>query len=141
MQSWRQLVYTGETRESKEIVQSIMTKYLKDDEQKQKIVELKKIASKMKEELEKGNIDKFAELLNKNYEISKTLNEKIVNPNAQKIFDITNEITSEKMICGAGNGGFVELILKKGITKEQLQKILEKEFNDNGINQWEVELE
>ena len=66
------LVYTGETRESKEIVQSIMTKYLKDDKQKQKIVELKKIAIEMKEELEKGIIDKFAELLDKNYEISRT---------------------------------------------------------------------
>lgn len=135
------LVYTGETRESKEIVQSIMTRYLKDKKQKQKIVELKKIAIEMKEELEKGNIDKFAKLLNKNYEISKTLNEKIVNKNAQKIFHITNEITSGKMICGAGNGGFVELILKKGITKKQLQEMLEKEFSNNGISQWEVELE
>ena len=45
------------------------------------------------------------------------------------------------MICGAGNGGFIEIILKKGISKQELQNKLDKTFGNSDIKAWEVELE
>lgn len=135
------LIYTGETRESSEIVIDIAKKWQEDKEERQKIINLKEIATNMKYNLEKGKIDEFAILLNKNYEITKTLNNKIVSPVAQKIFDITEDITSGKMICGAGNGGFIEIILKKGIKKQEINKRLQKEFANTDVKIWKVELE
>ena len=79
--------------------------------------------------------------INKNYEITKTMNNKIVSPVAQRIFDITEDITSGRMICGAGNGGFIEIILKKRIKKQEINKRLQKEFVNTDVEIWKVELE
>lgn len=88
------LIYTGETRNSKDIVQNIMKKYQNEIETKKKIIKLKEIAREMKNVLESGDIDTFSDLLNKNYEISKTLNDKIENQTAKRIFEVTNRLTS-----------------------------------------------
>lgn len=91
------LIYTGETRNSKDIVQEIMAEYQNDSlEIKEKINKLKEIAINMKEVLENGQIDIFAELLNQNYEISRTLNDKIVNKTTEKIFELIDDLISRK---------------------------------------------
>ena len=135
------LVYTGKTRNSGDIVKEIMDKYLEDNEQKEKIISLKGIAVSMKRVLEEGNIEEFANLLSKNYEISRTLSGKIENETIKKIFEIAENMTSGKMICGAGNGGFLEIVLKKNVQKSQLEEKLEKSFPDSEIKVWEIELE
>lgn len=135
------LIYTGKTRNSGNIVKEIMTEYQNSEEQKLRINKLKEIAIKMKEVLEIGNIEGFAELLNQNYEITKKLNGKIVNKTTERILKIIDNIIDGKMICGAGNGGFIEIILKKGRSKQELQNKLDKEFKNSNIKVWDVELE
>ena len=135
------LVYTGKTRNSGDIVKEIMDKYLEDSKQKEKIISLKGIAVSMKRVLEEGDIEEFANLLSKNYEISRTLSGKIENETIKKIFEITKDMTAGKMICGAGNGGFLEFVLKKNVTKKQLEEKLKKCFPDSEIKVWEIELE
>ena len=136
------LVYTGETREASKIVKEIMEKYIKDKKYIINIInKLKEIAKDMKVSLEEGNIDEFAKLLSKNYENSLGLSKNILNKRTNEIFEKTKDLTCGKMICGAGNGGFIELILKKGITKEKLNKRLEKEFPNTNIKTWEIEIE
>ena len=131
------LVYTGKTRGSNKIVKEIMDKnYIKSI-----INVLKEIAKDMKTSLEKGDLDKFAELLSKNYEYSLKLSENILNNTMRKIFEVTEDLTCGKMVCGAGNGGFIELILKKGITKEVLNMRLKEMFPDSNIKAWEIEIE
>ena len=136
------LVYTGETREASKIVKEIMEKYLKDKKYIINIINtLKEIAKDMKVSLEEGNIDEFANLLSKNYENSLELSKSILNKRMSEIFEKTKDLTCGKMVCGAGNGGYIELILKKGITKEELNKRLEKEFPNTNIKAWEIEIE
>lgn len=135
------LIYTGKTRNSCDIVKEIMDKYLNDVKQMEKINFLKEIAKEMKEVLEKGKVNEFAILLNKNYEISKTLSNKIENDTMRKIFKAIDDMIIGKMICGAGNGGFLEAILKEEYNKKDLRKRLEKYFPDSEIKIWEIELE
>lgn len=135
------LIYTGKTRNSGDIVKEIMDEYKNSEKQKMKINKLKEIAIKMKEVLEIGNIEGFAELLNQNYEITKTLNGKIVNKTTEEILKTIDNLICGKMICGAGNGGFIEIILRKGISKQELQNKLDKTFGNSDIKAWEVELE
>ena len=44
------------------------------------------------------------------------------------------------MICGAGNGGFIEILLKSGIVKEEMQKLLELKFPDSLIKMWDIDI-
>ena len=43
-------------------------------------------------------------------------------------------------IAGAGGGGFLQVILKKGVTKEDLRERLYAIFQDSGVDVWECEL-
>lgn len=134
------LIYTGKTRESAKIVNEIMEEYKNGNvDIKNKIILLKNIALEMKESLENDKVDKFAELLNENYEISKLLNNKIENENTKRIFEKINGLIAGKMICGAGNGGFIEVILNQGIRKKTLAMELKKNFPNTLIKIWEVE--
>ena len=45
------------------------------------------------------------------------------------------------MICGAGNGGFVEVILKKGKKREEVQNILKKHFVNLPVSVWDIEVD
>ena len=44
------------------------------------------------------------------------------------------------MICGAGGGGFLQVILKKGCTKEELRSRIREVFQDSGVDVWDCEL-
>ena len=44
------------------------------------------------------------------------------------------------MICGAGGGGFLKVMLRKGVTKEELQSRLKNVFSDTDIGVWDCEL-
>jgi len=45
-------------------------------------------------------------------------------------------MTAGKMICGAGGGGFIQLILKKGFSQEDLRNRLKTFFPDRDIDVW-----
>lgn len=135
------LIYTGNTRNSSNIVFEVMKKYKEDNAQKNNIIELKKIAVKMKNALELGDIDEFASYLNLNYNISQKLSKNIVNDTMNQIFNICEEKIKGKMICGAGNGGFVIVLLKDSIEKKEINDNLIKVFPKSDIRVWEVNLE
>ena len=43
------------------------------------------------------------------------------------------------MVCGAGGGGFLQVILKKGVTKDELKKRIGDNFLDCGVEVWDSE--
>ena len=56
------------------------------------------------------------------------------------IFSSVEDLIDGKMICGAGGGGFLQVILKKGVTAEQVQKRLREVFQDSGVDVWDCAL-
>ena len=94
----------------------------------------------MRFELERGNVDGFAELLNQHWELSKKLDSGSTNTCIDQIFAVIEDLIDGKMICGAGGGGFLQVILKKGITKEKLRERLNDVFQDSGVDVWESEM-
>ena len=44
------------------------------------------------------------------------------------------------MICGAGGGGFLQVILKKGVTKQDLRTRLFDVFADSGVEVYDCEI-
>ena len=40
------------------------------------------------------------------------------------------------MICGAGGGGFLQVVLKKGVTADMLRTRLREVYQDSGVDVW-----
>ena len=94
----------------------------------------------MRFELERGHVDDFAGLLSDHWELSKTIDSGSTNTLIDQIFDSCDDLLAGKMVCGAGGGGFLQVILKKGVTKADLQARLKEVFSDTDINCWDCTL-
>jgi fucokinase len=44
------------------------------------------------------------------------------------------------MICGAGGGGFLQVVLKRGVSKADLKNRLYEVFKDSGVDTWDCEI-
>ena len=56
-----------------------------------------------------------------------------------QIFEACEDLIDGKFIAGAGGGGFLQVILKRGITKEIMRKRLRSVFQGSGVDVWESE--
>ena len=82
--------------------------------------DMQPLAVLMKYQLEKGDVDEFAKLLNQHWELSKQLDDGCTNTCIDQIFLACEDLIDGRFIAGAGGGGFLQVILKKGVTKEEL---------------------
>ena len=98
--------------------------------------EIQRTAALMRFELERGNVDAFAELLSAHWELSKTIDKGCTNTLIDQIFDSVDDLISGRMVCGAGGGGFLQVVLRRGVTREELQKRLNSIFQDTEIKVW-----
>lgn len=134
------LIYTGQRRLARNILRNVIGGYLMSDE---KIVDvlcrIQRVAALMKFELEKGEIDRFAALLNEHWELSRALDKGCTNTCIDQILAGIDDMICGRFISGAGGGGFLQVILKKGYTKEMLRNRLHAIFQDSGIDIWESE--
>ena len=102
--------------------------------------EIQKVASLMRFELMRGNVDAFAELLEHHWELSKKVDAGSTNTLIDQIFAAIEPMIAGRLVCGAGGGGFLQVVLKRGITKEMVHKRLKEVFQDNPVDVWECEL-
>lgn len=96
--------------------------------------EIRKVAALMRFELERGNVDGFAKLLDYHRELSKKVDVGSSNTLIEQIFGSVEEFIDGRLICGAGGGGFLQVILKKGVTKNQVAERLHGVFMDNPVD-------
>lgn len=131
------LIYTGQRRLARNLLREVVGKYIANNPTSVSVhYEIQRIAVLMRFELEKGNIDRFAELLNQHWELSKKLDSGCTNTCIDQIFNSIEDLISGKMICGAGGGGFLQVVLKKGVTREQVKARLHDVFADSGVDVW-----
>ena len=134
------LIYTGQRRLARNLLREVVGKYISGNQTSIEVLyKIQRVANQMKFELEKGNIDEFAELLNVHWELSKALDSCSTNTCIDQIFLSIKDLICGRMVCGAGGGGFLQVILKKGITKENLQSRLKSVFQDSGVDVWDCE--
>ncbi|RDY31782.1 fucose pyrophosphorylase domain-containing protein [Lachnotalea glycerini] len=135
------LIYTGQRRLARNLLREVVGKYIGSDETSIEVLyEIQRVAVMMKFELEKGNIDAFTKLLNEHWELSKRLDAGCTNTCIDQIFLSCQDMIAGKMICGAGGGGFLQVILKKGYSKEDLRQRIRTVFQDSGVDVWDCEL-
>ena len=136
------LIYTGERRLSRNILKEVVQRYIGNvGDNIRALDKIKELADEMSFALESGNIDLFASLLNCHLEYSKMIDSGTTNGLIEKIFDVIDDLIDGKMVCGAGGGGFLQVILKKKITKEMLHNKLRGLFPDSEIDIWECTID
>ena len=135
------LIYTGQRRLARNLLRDVVGGYIGNrKESLDALHRMKRVAVLMQFELEQGNVDAFADLLNQHWELSIQLDKGSTNTCIQQIFMACEDLIDGKFISGAGGGGFLQVILKKGVTKADLRDRLYAIFQDSGVDVWECEI-
>ncbi len=135
------LIYTGQRRLARNLLREVVGKYIGNDETSVSVhYDIQRLAVLMRFELEKGNIDGFAQLMNEHWILSKKLDAGCTNTCIDQILYSIADLTEGNIICGAGGGGFLQVILKQGITKEMLRSRLREVFQDSGVDVYDCRL-
>ena len=126
------LIYTGQRRLARNLLRDVVGRYVGNDPDSLfALEEIQKTAALMRFELERGNVDGFAKLLDYHWELSKKVDAGSSNTLIEQIFSSIEEMIDGRLVCGAGGGGFLQVILKKGITREDVEKRLNEVFMDS----------
>lgn len=135
------LIYTGQRRLARNLLRDVVGRYIGNDDSSIKAHDaIKTLAVKMKDKLVLGEIDRFAELLNEHWELSKIIDPGTTNTLIDHILVTISDDIDGRFICGAGGGGFLQVILKKGVKKADLRKKLKDVFQDFGVDVWDCEI-
>lgn len=134
------LVYSGQRRVGRTILREIMGGYIQlDPVFLNALKEIHLLAGNMKVTIESGNMEDFIESLNKQTALTNILDTGYTNDRINAIFDACADMTAGKMICGAGGGGFIQIILKEGFSHKELSDRLTSLFPNKNIDVWNCE--
>lgn len=135
------LIYTGQRRLARNLLRDVVGRYVGNEpDSLYALNEIQKVAALMRFELERGKIDEFASLLNYHWELSRKVDAGSTNTLIDQIFLSIEDLIDAKMVCGAGGGGFLQVILKKGVQKTDVHKRLKDVFQDNPVDVWNCEI-
>ncbi|MGN1095069.1 MAG: L-fucokinase, partial [Eubacteriales bacterium] len=117
------LIYSGQRRLARNLLRDVVGRYIGNvPDTVNALSDIQKISALMRFELERGNVDAFAELLNQHWLLSKKIDSGSSNTCIDQIFCSIEDLIDGRMISGAGGGGFLQVILKKGVTHDMLQE-------------------
>ena len=134
------LIYTGQRRLARNLLRDVMSSYIGGRrETVEALYFMHKMAALMRFELERGDIDEVAKLFEQHWELSKQLDDGCTNTCIEQIFRACEDLIAGRFIAGAGGGGFLQVILKKNVTKLQLRERLREVFQDSGVDVWDSE--
>lgn len=135
------VIYTGQRRLARNLLREVVGNYIGSRPESVKALDdMQRVAVLMKFALERGNVDEFARLLNEHWEISKMLDAGSTNTCIDQIFEVCGDMIDGRFICGAGGGGFLQVVLKKDVSREQLNLRLKEVFQDARVEAWGCEM-
>ncbi len=132
------VIYTGQRRLARNLLRDVVGRYISNDQASLEAhYNIQRLAVLMRFELEKGNVDGFARLLSEHWLESQRIDAGSTNTCIDQIFSTIDDLIDGKMICGAGGGGFLQVVLKKGVSKDALRSRLDEVFQDSGVDVWD----
>lgn len=131
------LIYTGQRRLARNLLRDVVGRYVgAEPESLYALNEIQRVAALMRFELERGHVDDFAKLLSYHWGLSLKVDAGSTNTLIDRIFTSIDDLIDGKLVCGAGGGGFLQVIMKKGVTKEMLSTRLKKAFPEESVAVW-----
>ncbi len=135
------LIFSGQRRLAKNVLREEMNKCIGNRNSTLDLVEqIRELCVIMKYHLEKGDVTSFAKCISKQFEIIKQIDKGASNTCIEYIFEVCDDLIDGKSICGAGGGGFLQVVLKEGVTREMLAQRIDEEFADCGVQVWDCTL-
>ena len=134
------LIYTGQRRLARNILRDVVGRYIAGEKDSVSALEsIGNLSYTMSDSLENGDIDDFAKQLDRHWELLKQLEPSTTNSVIDCILASIEELIDARMICGAGGGGFLYVIMKKGVSKKEISDRLASVFGNN-VSVWDCEL-
>ena len=135
------LIYTGQRRLARNLLRDVVGRYIGNEpDSLYALNEIQRSAALMRFELERGNVDAFAQLLDEHWKLSKMIDAGSTNTLIDQIFASIVEYVDGKLVCGAGGGGFLQVVLKKGVTRAQVHAQLKEIFQDSNVDVFDADL-
>lgn len=135
------VIYTGQRRLARNLLRDVVGRYVGNvPESLLAHREIQRYAAMMKEDLERGDVDGFARLLDEHWQLSQMIDAGSTNTLIDQIFMTIEDLIDARMVCGAGGGGFLQVVLKKGVTKAQVHDRLREVFEGFAVDVWESEI-
>ena len=135
------IIYTGQRRLARNLLREVVGNYINGRKETiYALTEMKRVALQMKNALTEGSMEQFICELNHHWELSKMLDHGVTNTCIEQIFATCEELIDAKFIAGAGGGGFLQVILKDGATRQQLDEHLQNVFQGTGVAVWDCRL-
>lgn len=132
------LIYTGQRRLARNLLRDVVGRYVGcEPESVYALNEIQRYAALMRFELERGNVDAFAQLMREHWKLSKMLDRGSSNTLIEQIFASIDDLIDGMLVCGAGGGGFLQAVLKKNVSKEQVTERLNEVFQEAGVKVWD----
>ena len=135
------LIYTGQRRLARNLLRDVIGRYVGNEPDSLfALNEIQRVAALMRFELERGKVDEFAKLLDYHWELSQKIDKGSTNTLIDQIFSSIDDLIDGRLVCGAGGGGFLQVILKRGVTKSEVHERLKSVFQDSLVDVWDCEL-
>lgn len=135
------LIFSGQRRLARNVLREEMNQCIRNKrEALETVEEIRQCCAVMRYFLQKGDVTSFARCVSKQFELVKKLDKGASNPCIEYIFDVCEDLLDGRSICGAGGGGFLQVILKKDVTKEMLKERIRDAFADCGVEVWDCQL-
>lgn len=135
------LIYTGQRRLAKNLLRAIMNGYISNNPTIVKSIDnIKASTELMKKSLGKNDIDEFAKILDYHWDLSKKLDDGFTNTSINQIIKSCEDLIDAKMLCGAGGGGFLQVLLKRDVSFRELEKRINMIYQDCGVKVYKTKL-
>lgn len=133
-------IFSGQRRLARNVLREEMNQSIRNNRDALEAVrKIQEYCAVMRYYLLKGDVTSFAKYITAQFELVKILDKGASNTCIEYIFDVCDDLIDGKAICGAGGGGFLQVILKKGVTKDDLKKRIQENFLDCGVEVWDSE--
>ncbi|MPM49334.1 hypothetical protein SDC9_96063 [bioreactor metagenome] len=131
------LIFSGQRRLARNVLRQEMARCIRcEPDTLEHMQSIRKLCALMKYELERGAVTEFASLLTQQFELVKRIDAGASNTYIEYIFDLCSHLIDGKSVCGAGGGGFLQVILKKGVTHDMLRRHISDNFSNCSISVW-----
>ena len=138
------LCYTSKSRLSGEIHERVRQAYRAQDQAREAVEDLKKIAERMRIELLRGDLGSVAELMNANWNCQKKLHPSVTNEQLEHAFKVAFKSGAAGGKAGGAGGGGCVMFLCKPNQEHRVRHALEAEgikivdfsFDVSGLTIW-----
>jgi fucokinase len=135
------LVYTGRQRLAKNLLRSVMGRWMARDPEMVWIQqEIARLAVAMRAALLQNDVSRFGELLSEHWAVNKRMDPGCTNDFIDHLFAVMNPHIDGAKLAGAGGGGFSIVVARSLAAVRDLAAVLKAHYEGTPVDIWECNI-